>query len=198
MMARTPFVCLGFAALVWSAGCSAPGVETRTFQRIVVDDATPDQVFAESVRILRREFGSLEVDNRRLEAMSGGSAYEARTNSGAGRDLYRGSSTMRRFATLKVAASGVRAVASLRIDLQRRDDDRRDAFLASDSRLSDSPGYTPIERDAARSTGQNTTWTNVGRDRDLERSLLNEIADFFGPATPPTETAPAATEATGG
>lgn len=197
-MTSTRCAILILAGVAGLFGCSAPGGDARAYRRVVLDDATPEAVFAEAVGLLRREFGSLEIDSQRLEAVTGGAAYEARNNSGAARDLYGGTSTMRRQATLKVASSGPRTIASLRIDLQRRDDDRRDAFLASDSRLTDAPGYTPIERDAARSVSQNTTWTSVGRDGELERALLDELSERFAAMALPEAEAESPPEDAGG
>ena len=68
-------------------------------------------------------------------------------------------------------------MAELRIDIEREDTRRRIGYQ-QESRLTDAPSHTPIQRDAATTERQNTVWTLVRRDRRLERDLLNELRDW--------------------
>ena len=88
---------------------------------------------------------------------------------------------MGRIAHFAVAERGEDTVARLRIDIERQDTTRQEAFQPDRHRISDAPGQTAIERDAATTTRQNTVWTFVKRDRRLERTLLAELEEQFAP-----------------
>lgn len=169
-------VCL----LLYANGCSQ-GLETQTFQSRLIATASPDQVFQAAQLILRREFGPLAVDLNARRIVTQPTEYQTSSESGTARDLYRGRSTMRRVAHFAVGRRGDGSIARLRIEVERKDTDRREAFHPDQSRLSDAPGQTPIERDAATTTAQNTVWTFVKRDRRLERALLAELQEQFAP-----------------
>lgn len=175
-------------------GC-APGVDARSFQSRVIRDAAPDDVFHAAQTILRREFGPLEIESDARRLASRPVEYRTTSESGSARDLYGGRSTMRRIARFSVAPRGDGAVARLGIDVERLDTARREAFQPDRYRLTDAPSQTPIERDAATSTRQNTIWTFVKRDLRFERALLTEIQEQFAPPSEPPDSAPVADEA---
>jgi hypothetical protein len=163
----------------------------------VLDAADPDEVLAAAETILRREFPRLEVrrDERRIVAHP--VEYLSARNTGTARDLIGARSRMRRLGNLQVGKKGGGAIAHLRIEIQRQDTERRRAVQPGHYRISDSPAYTPIDRDAATTVSQNTVWTFVRRDRRLERALLTELQERFAPppsgqpkngAKEPTET----------
>jgi hypothetical protein len=167
--------------LLCLSGCSQ-GLETSSFQSRVIRTASPDEVFRAAQVILRREFGPLRIepDARRIVTLP--AEYQTSSDSGTARDLYRGRSTVRRIAHFAVARRGDSSIARLRVEIERMDTARQEAFQPDRSRLSDAPGQTPIERDAATTTRQNTVWTFVKRDQSLERSLLAELQEQFAPA----------------
>jgi hypothetical protein len=166
-----PLLCL--------AGCQQ-GLETRTFQSRVIK-ASPEEVFRAAQIILRREFGPLTVESDGHRLVSQRVEYRTSSESGTVRDLYGGPSTMGRIAHFAVAQRGDDTVAGLRIDIERQDTTRQEAFQPDRYRISDAPSQTAIERDAATTTRQNTVWTFVKRDRQLERSLLTELQEQFAP-----------------
>ncbi len=53
-------------------------------------------------------------------------------------------------------------------------------MFARDVAGTDTPGETPIERDAATTTKQNTVWRTLRRDTAAERTLLSRILDLSG------------------
>ena len=54
-------------------------------------------------------------------------------------------------------------------------------MFASDRSGSDTPGdFTPINRDAATTTEQNTVWRTLRRDKSVERDILNAITNRSG------------------
>jgi hypothetical protein len=162
------------------AGCTS-ATQTRTFQSRVIQTASPDDVFVAAQVLLRREFGRLNIETQARRIVSEPVEYRTSSESGTARDFYGGRSTMRRTAHFALAPRGDGVVARLRIEIERQDTDRREVFQPDRHRLSDAPSQTPIERDAATSTQQNTVWTFVKRDSRLERALLAELQEQFAP-----------------
>jgi len=157
-------------------GLEAPGYTTR-----LIETADPDRVLQAAEVVLRREFGRLTVDREQRRIESDPLEYTSARDSGTARDLVGARSRMRRVARFVAARRGSGSLARLRIDLERQDTAQRAASPPDAYRLSDSPAYTPIERDAATTRRQNTVWTKVRRDQRLERALLDELRELFAP-----------------
>lgn len=172
-------------------GCTQ-GLETSRVQSRVIPAASVDEVFRAAHVLLRREFGPLKIEADAHRAVSRPVEYRTASESGTARDLYGARSTMRRIAHFSVTRRGDDAVARLRIDIERQDTARREVFQPDRYRLSDAPGQTAIQRDAATSARQNTVWTFVKRDRRLERALLAELQEHFAPQPAEVETVPPA------
>lgn len=164
-------------------GCNAEGDGAR-FQSRMIPDADPDSVARAAEVVLRREFGRLASESTRRRLLTEPHVYSTTSDSGAARDLYRGPSTLRSIATLLVTSRDSGSLTQVRVDVEREDTARSEAFQPESYRLSDAPSRTALERDAATSTRQNTVWTFVKRDRKLERAILDEIADRLGGPTP--------------
>ena len=182
---------VSFSSLSWLIGCTQ-GLESRSFQTRVISGASVDEVFRAAEVLLRREFGPLEIEPDTHRIVSQPVEYQTATESGTARDLYRAPSTMRRTANLRATPCRAGVAVRLRIDVERKDTERREVFQPDKYRLSDAPGQTPIERDAATSERQNTVWTFVKRDQRLERALLGELEAQFAP--PPEQGPPLAEE----
>jgi hypothetical protein len=174
-------------------GLEAPGYTTR-----LIDSTDPDQVLRAAEVVLRREFGRLTVDREQRRIESDPVEYTTARDSGTARDLVGARSRMRQVARFVSVRRGRGTLARLRIDLERQDTAHRAGRPPDAYRLSDSPAYTPIERDAATTQRQNTVWTKVRRDQRLERALLDELCELFTPAVS-AETAeqPATDQTTG-
>lgn len=182
---------LGSIALLVAAGCTGPAEEVRATSR-VIENVDSEEVFLAAQAILQREFGRVQADRAGGRIVTVPVEYTATTASGTARDLVRAPSTLRRVATFLMTPREGGVVARLRVDVQRQDTAVREtARGGGDGRLSDSPAYTPIERDAATTAGQNVVWTPLRRDTALERALLEELQERFAPP----ETAPAPTQA---
>jgi hypothetical protein len=171
------------ALLAGLAGCGSQ-TELGGQQRRVIESADADRVLSAAANILRREFGQVHMDRESRAITCGPVEFTTTSESGSARDLVRGRSTMRRQAHFSVGRRGDETVAQLRIDIERKDTAKAAAAPTPGTRLSDSPGYTPIERDAATTQRQNEVWSFVRRDERLERLLLSELQDQF--ATPTT------------
>lgn len=165
-------------------GCAAGGAEFEpALERVV--EAPPEEVLAQAAAVLRREFGRARVDSDARRVTTEPVEYRTTSDSGAARDLYGGRSTMRRIATFNVGRRGAATVARLRIDVERRETSASTSLSPGVNRLGDSPGTeTAIDRDAATSERQNSSWVRVRRDRALERRLLDELREHFAPPQP--------------
>jgi hypothetical protein len=170
--------------LLLVAGCALGG-DSRGSAAREFEAVTPDDVFAAAIPILRSEFRRLEIDHEARRIVSAPVEFRTAADTGTARDLIGAESEMRRVATFSVGRRGAGALARLRIDVERRDTAHRRVRQYHGSRLSDAPGQTAIERDAATTEAQNTVWTRVRRDRALERALLSELLERFAP--PPAD-----------
>jgi hypothetical protein len=182
-------------SLLLLAGCAGDlDSESRRGTMRFIENVEPEEVLTEGATILRREFGRVEVDHAAAEIRTASFETETRSESGTLRDLVGVPSQVRRTATLMVSRRPNGTMARLRIDVDREDTRRREATPTEANRLSDAPGYSPIERDAATTSVQNTVWTRVGRSMSLERELLTELQERFASRASGTEPAPTATQ----
>lgn len=197
-MNRLSVVCLGVLVALPAVGC-APNGSMAPHQARVIENADANAVLAAAAKILRREFGRIRVDPEARTIDTEPVEFRTTRESGTARDLYGGRSTMRRRAHFSLGRRGGAVVARLRVDVERQDTARVLTMQPPTGRVSDTPAYTPIERDAATTERQNTVWTHVRRDRRLERLLLQELSEEFAPqpeAAPAT--APPSQPAAGG
>jgi hypothetical protein len=174
------------------SGCTSQMALTNQQARLI-EGSRPEQVMQVAARILQRDFGRVHVNCEALTIETEPVEFTTRCDSGTARDFYRGTSTMRRVAYFSVASTACDTVARLRIDIQRRDTERAANALLPTHNLGELPNTTPIQHEAATTERQNTVWTFVRRDRQMERCLLDELASEFAP--PAVE--PAAMQAPG-
>ena len=188
-MIRVGGLCGALLFVALLTGCAAGGLDVQMASRDIAAD--PDATFAAAQAALAREFDRLNVDRAARRITSEPQEYTTQSESLTSRDLVGARSTMRRIAMLNVVSRGEgKSQVRLRIDRQREDTTRTERASAEQQyRLSDSPSYTPIERDAGTSTQQNTVWTTIGRDSKLERELLGELERQFSRASPEIEAA---------
>lgn len=165
---------LAGAALLGACGC-AEGPAVQSYQSRVVPGLEPEAAFDEAAAIMRREFGRVHADRESLTITAPPREYTSAQGSGTARGLLGVPSTLRRSATMRIRRRGAETIAEVRVDVARRETQAR-LVTHGESRISDLPGHTPIERDAATTPRQNAVWTPLDRDRRLERALLDELA----------------------
>ncbi|NLG44224.1 MAG: hypothetical protein GX547_13330 [Phycisphaerae bacterium] len=189
----TRFVALLLPGVVALSGCASQMAVTNQQSRLI-QECQPEQVMTVAARMLQREFGRVHVNCEALTIETEPAEFVTTSDSGTARDLYRGTSTMRRVAHFSLARSGSGTLARLRINVERRDTERVANALMPTQTLGDLPtvSATPIQREAATTERQNTVWTFVRRDRQMERCLLDELASEFAPSAvePPAAEAP--------
>jgi len=174
---------LAWPAMLLLAGCAdtVGSVSARQpQQQRVIEGAQPEEVLQAAQGILQREFGRITVDRTARRIVTASVEYNTSRESGTARDLVGGSSTMRRSATLEVGRRGDVTVVRLSVDIERQDTQSQTVMQPRGHRLSDNPGSeTPTDRDAATTERQNSVWTHVRRDINLERALLEELREHF-------------------
>jgi hypothetical protein len=186
-MMRFGLIASALAALTLLTACGS-NLDVQMATREIAAD--PDTALAAGQSVLRHEFDRLTVDHAARRITSEPQEFVTQTESLTSRDFVGARTTLRRVATMSVVARGEsRSQVRLRIDRQREDTTRTEQASAGQYRLSDSPAYTPIERDAGTTTKQNTVWTSIGRDSKLERELLGELERQFSKAADDVEAA---------
>jgi hypothetical protein len=173
-----------FAALlvpgIVLSGCTSQMAVTNQQARMIAD-CRPEQVMLAAARILQRDFGRVNVNCEAQTIDSQPVEFTTKCDSGTARDFYRGRSTMRRVAHFSAVQSDCDTVARLRIDVERRGTEQVFSALLPIQNLGDLPNTTPIQHEVGTTESQNTVWTFVRRDRQMERCLLDELACEFAP-----------------
>ena len=84
---------------------------------------------------------------------------------------------LRRSATLWISSAESGAVAKCQVRTQRLDTaDHR--IFQQQQQFNDLPNSTPIDRGAGATTDQNQAWTEMQRDRQMERELLQVLSNI--------------------
>lgn len=182
---------VGSLSLLLLSGCAAP--ETRRATTRVIANATPQETLDVARLLLEREFERVTVDSAAGVILADPVEFSATRDTGTLQDVVGAPTRLRRLARFEIAqARQGEPVARLRIDVERLDTSRRAIFAADQHRISDLPGTTPVDDDAASTTEQYAVWTPLRRDSALERALLDELQDQFAEASGRPEQEPSA------
>jgi len=95
-----------------------------------------------------------------------------------------GKSPTRQMATLRLQSQSGNVIANAKVLLQRQGSASFEQFGASGN-YSTIPNETPSQRTAATTPEQNEAWETRGRDRALERSIVQELYDALHPPKAP-------------
>ncbi|MBN1490338.1 MAG: hypothetical protein JXA69_10500 [Phycisphaerae bacterium] len=172
-------VCALMVGLV-VAGCSQQEMRDRSYgassqQRI--GNVAYDDTFDAAERVFRSFFSTERADRgegilvaRPIEVDKRGEPVGVRDT------MTMTPSRRRRVAELRLSRSGSDVLAMCQVKLQRLDTSERRAFRPQigDDRPSESH---PFEAEAGASPSQRELWTDLGRDRELERQVLNALRD---------------------
>jgi len=138
-------------------------------------NVSSDAAFNAGLLAMHQYFHQVEVarPQRRLESEM--VEYDQKGGTGRFRDTALNfKNRMRRKATLWITDSGNGCIARCQVRRQRLDTaDHR--LFQQQQQFNDLPNTTPIDRDAATTTSQNQAWTEMSRDRKMERELLQVL-----------------------
>lgn len=169
--------------IVASAGCTEAdsggffGPRTDGWSQAALHNVSRDAAFDAGVYAMRQWFRLEEIAPETGTIRSATEEYQQRGGTGRIRDAAIGyTNRMRRTATLVIQETQTGSVARCIVRVQRMDTaDHR--IFRDNVRMQDYPGDTPIDRDAGVSDAQREAWTDMPRDRALEREILNLVRD---------------------
>ncbi|MBL8878524.1 MAG: hypothetical protein JNG88_05330 [Phycisphaerales bacterium] len=185
------YVCL-LSTGFFSAGCAStenraasprPGDSlSRT-----IDSPDVNAVLSEAYDILKRDFAGATIDRDQRVVTSDAVEFSSTRDTGTPSDFVGVPNTLRRIALVSCEPAGSGVMTRVRVDVERRDTQRRQIMQRSETQFGDTPRQTAIERDAATSSRQNDVWTRIRRDRALEQQILTDIQNRFAPDEPATK-----------
>lgn len=134
-----------------------------------------DRAFDAGLIAMRQYFNHVNILRAEGRLASGWAEYDQKGGTGRFRDATLNfKNRMRRRATLWISSAESGAVAKCQVRRQRLDTaDHR--IFQQQQQFNDLPNSTPIDRDAATTTDQNQAWTDMQRDRRMERELLQVL-----------------------
>jgi hypothetical protein len=164
------------------SGCGGAGANRLSSQRVEgwsqasLPGVGQDAAFDAAVQAMRQWFTRLEeVQPSRGVVQSEPSEYVQRGGTGRLRDgAIKYPNRMRRTATLLVQSTETGCVARCEVRVQRLDTADLRAFR-DNNRFDDYPNETPIDREAGVDSEQAQQWTDLPRDRGLERDILEDL-----------------------
>ncbi len=172
-------------ALVLSAvGCSDSGPSSRIdTRRSATADWTQarlpnvpsDAAYAAGMYAMQQWFRLAEMDPDRMVIQSAPSEYEQKGGTGRIRDAAVGyRNRMRRIGALVVQEVADGCIVKCKVVVQRLDTADHRVFRAN-QQFGDVPNETPIQQEAGVSPRQEQVWTDMPRDRGLERQILDVV-----------------------
>lgn len=168
----------GCLLVLFAAGCAGEprGPRISGWSRERVEGVTSDAALDAARYALSQWFRVERVDRELLTLTSAAAETTERGATGRIRDEAVGyRNRIRRLATLRLRATadgGVIAECHVR---RERLDTSDHAALARNMTLDDQPTETPVESAAGVSAEQAQVWTDIGRDRELERRILDVL-----------------------
>lgn len=157
-----------------TAGCAAAPSAANFSVRTLAMQPSGDVESAVRTVLLRRDFVVVvaETAGPRFVALP--------------RDHRPQSDSRRTRLDIRIAEVGGARKIFCRAEVQRQSTEAR-RIIALDTAIDDQPGATPLQREGATTVEQNTVWDTIGRDRTLEREIVNDLADALGgaPASAP-------------
>lgn len=186
------------ALMMLLAGCEAGERSTfvtrQGWSSRGIDNATAAQVMDAARYALGQWFTVSETRPSEGLVLAAPSEFDERGGTGRLRDAAIGyRNRVRRRAAVRIR-SAARGVTVECIVIKERLDTSDHRVFAMNRQFEDVPNQTPIAGEGATSSSQNEVWSDVGRDRTLERDILAALLERLGgPAreTAPTSTAPA-------
>ncbi len=164
-----------------SVGCTEAdsggilGPRTDGWSQAALPNVTRDAAFDAGVYAMRQWFRLEEIAPETGTIRSATEEYQQRGGTGRIRDSAIGyPNRMRRTATLVFQDTANGAIAKCIVRVQRLDTADHRVFR-DNVRFQDYPGDTPIDRDAGVSDRQREAWTDMPRDRSLERDILDLV-----------------------
>jgi hypothetical protein len=166
--------------LCLTCGCNGPQAEAaRTpvragdWSRRSLLDVELEQVRPVAARVFRRHFRIDTDASTGNRLVSTPTEYQDRDQRRLRDVLGPTRSQHRKLCELLMFQEGPSVLVQTRVQTQRLETPERAAFARQ--RGDDRPTDTPIDRPGGTSPARQQEWVNVGRDRDLEQRILDDI-----------------------
>ncbi len=174
MLAPSSWVVVLIAGL---SGCAAPGISALNYSvREVAQRTRGDALDAAEVALVnldfvvaRRDLAEGFLETRPLDGRFAGEAVDASIDGGRSRRVVQ--------VRLEESATGVRVFCKVSVQAQSTQSYR---LLSGERSGDDRAETTPIDRDAATTSEQNSLWQTVRRDKAAERAVLAAMLRALG------------------
>ena len=168
-----------------ASGCSepaspGPAIDSESWSRDRLDGVTPQDAFAAAQFAAAQWFRLDDVRPGQFRLTTAPNESDERGGTGRLRDeTIRLPARVRRIATMRVIQQGDASVAECRVTKQRLDTgDYR--TLTPTRTFSEHPADNPLPAGASVTAAQSEAWTDVGRDRLMERRILEVVRERLG------------------
>ncbi|RIK65512.1 MAG: hypothetical protein DCC65_12580 [Planctomycetota bacterium] len=151
------------------------GPQTRGWSQTNLPGVSADAAFEAAAAATRQWFSVDEISPETRTVRSRVQEFDQKGGTGRIRDAalqYR--NRMRRSATVVVEDTGAGCVAKCVVRVQRLDTADHRVFR-DQNRFDDYPTETPIDGEAGVSAEKEDVWTDMPRDRQLEREILDAL-----------------------
>ena len=171
-----------FLVLLTGAGCNNTGSEgvvdkprVEGWSQRRAPGVSVDQATDATKTSLQQWFGRVNVQpGSPLLVRGGPSEYTQKGGGDRIRDTVGFNNRLRRTATVQIRP--MESGCQIQCVVERQRLDTADQRVLQENRGgSDVPNATPIEREAGLTQDQKDSWTDLPRDRDMERTILNSI-----------------------
>jgi hypothetical protein len=175
--------CAAIVAIVSSVllapGCAEPAATNLNFSVREVPGASPGAAWTAAVDAVREHFHIARMDRATGRIETDPLETQETGQSGRAGDMLGAQRRVRRQADVRVqeADGGVHVYCKVLVQ-QFESDERR--LFARDKYASDIPSETPADQESATTAEQNAAWRNRGRDKVLERQILESILERVG------------------
>lgn len=177
-MRRAGMVAIGLCVLLVS-GCAEPAATSLNFAVREVPGAGTDAVWSAAVDAVREQFRIARMDRSAGRIETAPIETQEAGQSGRAGDVLGAQRRVRRLADVRVQeADGIVEVYCKVLVQQYESDERR--LFARDKYASDIPSETPADQESATTAEQNAAWRDRGRDKVLERQILESILERVG------------------
>jgi len=160
--------------LVTGCGVEPSGPRVSGWSRDRLETASAEDAFGAGRYAVSQWFRIARSDAGTGMIISAPSETTERGNTGRIRDEAGYPNRVRRTATLRVQALTTGVAVECHVTRERLDTSDH-ATLARNMTLDDAPTATPVEREAGVSAEQAQVWTDIGRDREMERRILDVV-----------------------
>jgi hypothetical protein len=139
-----------------------------------LEGVTPDRAYQAGIEALRQWFVKLETDRPGGIIRAHSTEYTQKGGTERLRDQIGFTNRMRRNAVIEVQPTAHGCVIKCVVERQRLDTADHRMFRQNED-INDVPNETPLERDAGLNRDQEEAWTDMPRDRALEREILSVV-----------------------